>query len=144
MANVSELDQATVDRLVTEAIAARERAYVPYSHFAVGAAALAADGRIFRGCNIENASYGLTICAERTALFKAVSEGARELVAIAVVTSTHDVASPCGACRQVMAELGPKMKIILANLDGLRVMTDVPTILPGAFDERRLREGVSG
>lgn len=144
MTNVNELDRATVDRLVAEAIAARETAYVPYSRFAVGAAALAADGRIFRGCNIENASYGLTVCAERTALFKAVSEGARELIAIAVVTGTRDVASPCGACRQVMAELGPEMKVILANLDGSRLVTDVATLLPGAFDERRLREGVSG
>jgi len=143
MTGVNELDRAIVDRLVAEAIAARDLAYVPYSRFAVGAAALAADGRIFRGCNIENASYGLTVCAERTALFKAVSEGARELLAIAVVTGTRDVASPCGACRQVMAELGPEMKVILANLDGSRLVTDVATLLPGAFDERRLREGVS-
>lgn len=143
MANTVELDQAIVDRLVAEAIDARKTAYVPYSHFAVGAAALAADGRIFRGCNIENASYGLTICAERTALFKAFSEGVQKLLAIAVVTGTREVASPCGACRQVMAELGPDMVVILANLDGARLVTDVAALLPGAFDERRLREGAS-
>ncbi|MGE5559452.1 MAG: cytidine deaminase [Chloroflexota bacterium] len=137
------LSQSTIDNLIAEAIKARDAAYVPYSHFAVGAAVLAANGRIYRGCNIENAAYGLTNCAERTALFKAVSEGAGELLAIAVVTPTSDVASPCGACRQVMAELGPRMTVILANLDGKSIVTDVATILPGAFDDRRLREGVA-
>lgn len=143
MANNTELSQTTIDKLVAEAIEARNNAYVPYSHFAVGAAVLASDGRIYRGCNIENAAYGLTNCAERTALFNAVSGGAHDLLAIAVVTATLEVASPCGACRQVMAELGPCMTIILANLNGKRHITDVPTILPGAFDDRCLSEGVS-
>lgn len=137
------LSQSSVEQLVAEAIEARKNAYVPYSCFAVGAAVLAADGRIYRGCNIENAAYGLTNCAERTAIFKAISEGARDLTAIAVVTATTGVASPCGACRQVMAELGPAMAVILANLDGKRCITDVPSLLPGAFDDRCLREGVS-
>ena len=97
------------EELLREAIAARENAYVPYSHFRVGAALLTKDGRIFRGCNIENAAFGSTMCAERTAFFKAVSEGVREFEAIAIVGgpeagSLRPVCDPCGNCRQVMAE----------------------------------------
>lgn len=130
------MDREMIAQLVAEARAAREAAYVPYSHFKVGAAARAADGRIFRGCNIENASFGLTVCAERTAIFKAVSEGATKLSALAVITDTDDVASPCGACRQVMAEFAPEV-IILANLTGKVVVTDVAALLPGAFDRNQ-------
>ena len=97
------------EELLTEAIAARENAYVPYSHFKVGAALLTKSGRVFRGCNIENAAYGSTMCAERTAFFKAVSEGEREFEAIAIVGGPEGgdlrpVCDPCGICRQVMAE----------------------------------------
>ena len=97
------------EELLTEAIAARENAYVPYSHFKVGAALLTKSGRVFRGCNIENAAYGSTMCAERTAFFKAVSEGEREFEAIAIVGGPEGgdlrpVCDPCGNCRQVMAE----------------------------------------
>lgn len=135
------MDNRQIEHLISEAEAARAQAYVPYSHFTVGAAVLAKDGRIFRGCNIENASYGLTICAERTAIFKAISEGARELAAIAVVCDTPAVASPCGACRQVMAEFGDGLTVILANLTGKRIITTVADILPGAFDDSYLRQG---
>lgn len=134
------MDKQTVTKLVAEATVARETAYVPYSHFKVGAAVLAADGRVFRGCNIENASYGLTICAERTAIFKAVSEGVTDIAAIAVVADTPDVASPCGACRQVMAEFRPAA-VILANTAGKIAVTCVPALLPGAFDGSVLSEG---
>ncbi|WP_053365368.1 cytidine deaminase [Bacillus sp. FJAT-27245] len=120
--------------LIQEAIKARELAYVPYSKFSVGAALLSKDGQVFRGCNIENAAYPMTNCAERTAIFKAVSEGVTEFSAIAVVADTDRPCSPCGACRQVIAELcGPEVDIILTNLKGevLRVRSE--DILPGAF-----------
>lgn len=100
--------------LVAKAWHARERAYAPYSQFAVGAALLSADGRVFTGCNVENLSYGLTICAERVALTSAIAAGAREFSSIAVVADTKVPISPCGACRQVMAEFQVP-RIILAN-----------------------------
>ncbi|MCX6907948.1 MAG: cytidine deaminase [Verrucomicrobia bacterium] len=100
-------------RLVIAARAASRRAYAPYSKFRVGAALLAGSGRIYRGCNIENASYGLTVCAERVAFFNAISAGERRFVAIAVVS--NGAATPCGACRQVMAEFAPKLKILVAD-----------------------------
>ena len=102
------------DDLVVEAWRAREAAYAPYSNFAVGAALLTEDGRVFRGCNVENLSYGLTNCAERVAIGSAVVAGAREFVAVAVVADTEVPISPCGACRQVLAEFGVG-KVILAN-----------------------------
>ena len=111
-------DAGVASRLVEAARRAREQAYVPYSHFPVGAAVLAADGTIFAAPNVENASYGLTICAERAAIFKAVSEGRRDLVAIAVVADTSGPPRPCGACRQVMDEFNPAMTVIMASLGG--------------------------
>lgn len=102
------------ESLVAAAWEAREQAYAPYSNFAVGAALLASDGRVFSGCNVENLSYGLTNCAERVAIGAAVAAGAREFVAVAVVADTGVPISPCGACRQVMAEFGVP-RIILAN-----------------------------
>jgi len=102
------------DSLVNAAWDLRERAYAPYSNFPVGAAVLAADGRIFAGCNVENLSYGLTQCAERVAVGMAVAAGARVLVAVAVVADTRVPISPCGACRQVLAEFGVK-RVLLAN-----------------------------
>jgi len=98
------MDQQTAKSLIAAALAAREFAYAPYSNFRVGAALLAADGRVFGGCNIENAAYGPSNCAERTAFFKAVSEGAREFAAIAVVGAANEYTYPCGVCRQVMME----------------------------------------
>lgn len=126
--------------LVAKAMEARDRAYVPYSQFPVGAALLTDGGTVYLGCNIENASYPLTNCAERTALFKALSEGDKQYRAIAVVADTPDAVSPCGACRQVMAELcPPDMPVILANLQGKVVETTVSALLPGAFTKEDLR-----
>lgn len=114
----TNLDDGAIARLIEAARGARDNAYVPYSHFPVGAAVMAADGSIFAACNVENASYGLTICAERAAIFKAVSAGRRDLVAIAVVADTSGPPRPCGACRQVMDEFGPGMQVIMASLRG--------------------------
>ncbi len=121
------------DTLLQAALAARERAYAPYSGFAVGAALLTASGEIYCGCNVENASYGLSICAERVAVVSAVAAGQRDFVAIAVVTPTAGPASPCGACRQTLAEFNPGMQVILANLHGQRLVTTAGALLPGAF-----------
>jgi cytidine deaminase len=125
-----------LDDLVTAAATARARAYAPYSSFLVGAAVLAADGRVFAGCNVENASYGLSMCAERVAIFNAVAQGARDIVAVAVVTHADPPASPCGACRQVMAEFAPRARVVLANVGGGRVETSVDALLPVAFGLR--------
>ncbi len=128
------------ERLLTEARRAREQAYVPYSRFPVGAALLDDDGTVYGGCNVENASYGLTNCAERTALFKAISEGKRRFVALAVVADTPDPVTPCGACRQVMIELcPPDMKVYLANLNGALKETTVGALLPDSFGREELQ-----
>ncbi|MDR6225041.1 cytidine deaminase [Desmospora profundinema] len=122
------------ERLIQEAIKARQYAYVPYSRFSVGAALTTSDGRVFRGCNVENASYGLCNCAERTAVFKAVSEGADSFAAVAVVANTEGPVSPCGACRQVLSEFcRPDVPVYLADLKGNVKETTVGDLLPGAF-----------
>jgi len=130
-------DRATAaidrDRLVAEAQAARRFARAPYSGFAVGAALLCADGAVYRGCNVETASYGLTCCAERVALFKAVSEGARDFKAIAVVAASSAPPSPCGACRQVLAEFCPGLLVIAATPAGARREWRIEELLPDAF-----------
>ena len=118
--------------LIELAKQARAHAYAPSSGFAVGAAALSADGRVFLGCNIENASYGLTNCAERTAIFSAIAAGAKELAALAVVADGEQPCSPCGACRQVIAEFSIK-RIILANLAGKSRVVTAEELLPYAF-----------
>ena len=118
--------------LLSAALSARERAYAPYSKFLVGAAVLAKSGKIYTGCNIENASYGLTVCAERNALFSAVGAGEREFTALCVVGDTEAPISPCGACRQVMAEFKVP-RIILANLkDDVKEYT-LEELLPYGF-----------
>lgn len=123
-----------VKRLVDEAKTAREMAYAPYSKFKVGAALLTKDGKVYHGCNIENAAYSLCNCAERTALFKAYSEGNKEFAMLAVIADTPRPVPPCGACRQVMTELcPPDMPVILANLQGDTEQTTVKELLPGAF-----------
>jgi len=119
--------------LVRRAVEARRAAYAPYSGFAVGAALLARDGRVFTGCNVENASYGLTVCAERVALFKAVAEGAREFKAIAIACGDTPC-SPCGACRQVLYEFAPDLTVILADGEGRRwEKTTLSHLLPRGF-----------
>ncbi|MCM3341796.1 cytidine deaminase [Paenibacillus sp. MER TA 81-3] len=121
------------EQLIQEAIEARKQAYSPYSRFQVGAAVLAG-GKVYRGCNVENASYGLTNCAERTAIFKAVSEGESKIEAIAVVADTEGPVSPCGACRQVLAEFcDSQTKIYVTNLHGNTEEWTMERLLPGAF-----------
>lgn len=115
----------------------RTHSYSPYSHFPVGAAVLAASGKVYGGCNIENSSYPLGNCAERTAIFKAVSEGERELMAIAIVADTPGPCSPCGACRQVMAEFHIP-RIIMANMKGERRVVTLEQLLPYAFSDTDL------
>lgn len=112
---------------------AKEFAYVPYSNFQVGAAVVTKGGKVYTGCNVENASYGATNCAERTALFKAISEGDRDFEAIAVVSSADDFTPPCGICRQVLAELMPEGKIILANHAGETKEYSIEDLLPLSF-----------
>ena len=125
-------DPEVRDHLVQAAIQARRWAYAPYSKYAVGAALLTASGKIYEGVNIENAAYPHTICAERTAVFKAVSEGERQFTAIAVVTSNAGM--PCGSCRQVLAEFGLDTLVWVANTDGEVVReATVGELLPGAF-----------
>lgn len=120
--------------LIEEAQKARKHAYVPYSHFPVGAALLLEDGNIVTGCNIENASFGLTNCAERTAIFKALSEGKNQFRGLAVIADTEEPVSPCGACRQVLVEhCEPTMKVWLSNLQGDINETTVEELLPRAF-----------
>ena len=119
-------------RLIELALEARQRAYAPYSDYQVGAALMTPSGRFFTGCNVENAAYPTGICAERVAIFKAVSEGEREFVALAVATSNGG--APCGACRQVMAEFGLETLVLIADGQGkLRQETRVSELLPGAF-----------
>lgn len=122
-----------LQQLFEAAVAARKNSYSPYSHFAVGAAVRTANGKIYGGCNVENASYGLCCCGERNAIFAAVCAGERDLEAICVVADTEKPVSPCGACRQVMSEFKIK-NIILANLQGdIRIYT-LEEILPYGFD----------
>ncbi|GAB7127144.1 cytidine deaminase [Silvimonas sp. JCM 19000] len=122
--------------LKQEAAKAREKAYAPYSKFKVGAALLTRDGKLFHGCNVENASYGLCNCAERTALFAAVAAGYRpgDFATLAVIGDTDGPIAPCGACRQVMIEIGsPTLEVVLTNLQGDTEVTSASALLPGAF-----------
>ncbi|MES2503309.1 MAG: cytidine deaminase [Myxococcota bacterium] len=119
--------------LIERAKHARSLAYAPYSNFQVGAALLTEDGTIFEGCNVENSSFGLTVCAERSALLSAVSQGHRAFKAIAVITQTNPPASPCGACRQVLAEFAPNLPIIIASTDGQIAETNLSDLLPMQF-----------
>jgi cytidine deaminase len=127
------------DRLVEAARRARAHAVAPYSHFAVGAALLALDGTVYGGCNVENASYGLTMCAERVALFKALSEGARSFAAIAIVADTEAPTPPCGPCRQLLWEYCGDIPVLLANLTGPTGRHTLRELLPFPFDGRLLR-----
>jgi cytidine deaminase len=128
-----------IDQLIEEAKKARDKAYVPYSKFGVGAALLTTDGKVYHGCNIENAAYSMCNCAERTALFKAYSEGDRNFQLLAVVADTERPCSPCGACRQVISELCPRdMKVVLTNLKGDIQEITVEELLPGAFSPEDL------
>ncbi|MCL2337744.1 MAG: cytidine deaminase [Firmicutes bacterium] len=120
-------------KLVKLAIEAAANAYAPYSRFQVGAALLTAGGKVFTGCNVENASYGLTICAERVALYKAVSSGERAFTALAVAANADDYCTPCGACRQVLAEFCGNAAVYMANRQGAYRVATVAELLPAAF-----------
>lgn len=127
--------------LVSKALQAKEKAYVPYSKFRVGAAVLTEDGEIYTGCNIENASYGATNCAERTAIFKAVSEGHTTIKAIAIVGIENDYTYPCGICRQVISEFASEdIQIILGKNENEYLIKTLEEILPGAFTKKDLEK----
>jgi cytidine deaminase len=122
------------DGLIAAAIAARENARATFSNFKVGAAVEDDSGRVFTGCNVENATYGLTVCAERVAIFKAISEGARHFTRIAVVADTENLTPPCGACRQIVWEFCGDIPVVLANLRGKTETLQMSTLFPRAFD----------
>ncbi|MEQ4483855.1 cytidine deaminase [Cohnella silvisoli] len=133
----------TIEQLLEAAKSARNNAYIPYSGFAVGAVVLDSENRLHNGCNVENAAYGPTNCAERTALFRAIADGrkAGEFQAVAVIGDTAEPITPCGVCRQVLAELcEPNMPVILGNLQGAYQVTTVSELLPGAFSSRELKK----
>jgi cytidine deaminase len=132
------LSSDTIQRLIAAASSAREKAYAPYSGYKVGAALLTDDGEVVTGCNVENASYGLSVCAERHAVGAAVVKGARHFRAIAVVTDSTPPAPPCGACRQVLAEFG-EYPVILANSGEERRLTSIAELLPEAFTAAMLK-----
>ncbi len=132
------LRRDSMQELAKKAIAARKRAIAPYSNFHVGAALLTRDGRIYEAGNIESSSYGLTICAERVALFKALSDGEKDFVAIAIAAGTEEFCSPCGACRQVLWDYAPDIEVILVNR-GEDIQTySLKQLLPKAFDKKLL------
>jgi len=135
-----ESDDMNYDLLIEKAKEAMERAYVKYSNFKVGAALLAKSGKIYTGCNIENASYSATICAERVAFTKAISEGEKEFEAIAIVSSSNDITYPCGVCRQFMSEFGLDLELIFT--DGNKIETyKLRELLPHAFTEFETKGG---
>ena len=134
--DVSARDQH--QSLIEAASQARERAVAPFSHFRVGAALETADGRIFAGCNVESAAYGLTVCAERVAVWKALSEGARGIKRLAVFADAEPLTPPCGACRQIIWEFGGNAMIVLANLRGTVETYEMQELYPRAFDAQYL------
>lgn len=131
-------EKLPVEELLALARKARENAWVPCSRFPVGAAVLTRSGKIYTGCNIENASSGATVCAERTAIFKAVSEGDREIVAVAVIADTPNVCTPCGICRQVIREFGEEIAVIMGNLKGQVEVRALKELLPMAFSHEQM------
>ena len=126
------------EQLCQKALAMRQQAYCPYSHYAVGAALQGADDTIYTGCNIENAAYSATLCAERVALVKAVSEGARNFVRLAIAASGEDYCVPCGVCRQMLWEFAPDLEIICLNGQGQARIFSLRELLPHAFDSGQL------
>ena len=122
------------DPLASAALAARENAHAPYSHFRVGAALEDASGRVHTGCNVENATYGLTLCAERVAVFKAISEGARQFRRIAIAADTEALTPPCGACRQILWEFCGDIEITMLNPRGKTETLQLKDLFPRAFD----------
>ena len=133
---MSNIAPDTWDDLYQQAIKAMENSYTPYSNYKVGAALLTRSGKVYLGCNIENASYTPSICGERTAIFKAVSEGERDFVAIAVATA--NAGAPCGVCRQVMREFAPNLTVIIGNTEGQYNVLTLPDLLPHSFGPENL------
>ena len=134
---MSDIDHKNLMKIALEY---RERAYVPYSKFKVGAAVLFESGKIYGGCNVENASVGATNCAERTAIFKGVSEGETKIKAIAEVGSLEEITYPCGICRQVLCEFGDEdMVVILGKSEDDYIVTDIKSLMPGAFRKENIR-----
>ena len=128
------MSSGSTDSLVEAALRARQNAHAPFSNFKVGAAVEDESGRIFTGCNVENATYGLTVCAERVAIFKAVSEGARKFTRVAVAADTDNLTPPCGACRQILWEFCGDVEIVLANPRGKSETLRLGALFPRAFD----------
>ncbi len=128
-----------LEELIEAAKVVREKAYAPYSNFKVGAALLTKKGKIYTGCNVESASYGLTVCAERVAIWKAVSEGESEFETIAVVADTEELTPPCGVCRQIIWEFCGDVPVIFANLKGKTETVKMSDLLPRAFDTKFLK-----
>lgn len=132
-------DQNTLDQLIQLAFHAQQFAYVPYSSFRVGAAVLASDGQMYPGCNIENSSYGASVCAERVAILKAISTGARRIHKLAVITDADEYARPCGICRQVLSEFAADdFELIALKPDGSYVTKTLAELLPDAFTDHSL------
>ena len=127
------------ENLIEAAKQAREKAFAPYSNFKVGAAVRIKNGKIYTGCNIENASYGLTICAERVAIFKAISEGGKEFESLVVVADTENLTPPCGACRQIIWEFCGDIPVTFSNLDGKKETLQMRELFPRAFDTKFLK-----
>jgi cytidine deaminase len=125
--------------LIDAATAVRENAYAPFSDFRVGAALETDDGEVITGCNVESASYGLTVCAERVAIWKAISQGKKKIKHIAVVADTEELTPPCGVCRQIIWEFGGDVPVIMANLKGKTEVVQMKDLLPRAFDTKFLK-----
>ena len=128
------------DQLIEQATAARLRSVAPFSNFLVSAALQTDEGKVFTGCNVESASYGLTVCAERIAIWKALSEGERDFARLVIVADTEQLTPPCGTCRQIIWEFCKHATIVLANLHGQKEELHVADLLPRAFDARFLKE----
>jgi cytidine deaminase len=138
-----EIEEGRVEEVVRAALAAREQSVAPFSGFLVGAAVRTDTGKIYTGCNIESASYGLTVCAERVAIWKALSEGERNFTNLAVAADTQILTPPCGTCRQIIWEFAKHADIVMVNLSGDRESVHIEHLLPRAFDARFLKEFIA-
>jgi len=136
--NITQVSEAVLTKLRAASVAAANKAYCPYSHFPVGAAVLTAAGEIFSGCNVENASFGLTICAERNAIFQAVAGGSQQIAAVVIYTPTSSPTAPCGACRQVINEFGPNAEIYCFCKGEKVLRISMPELLKHAFGPHNL------
>ena len=134
------MSEQDTQSLIETAAAARVQSLAPFSHFLVGAALRTKEGKVFTGCNVESASYGLTVCAERVAIWKALSEGERDFTDLVIVADTEQLTPPCGTCRQIIWEFAKQATIVLANLRGQQEEVSIRELLPRAFDARFLKE----